>query len=65
MLYITYIYSSFATVILFNKDEKCGGRDEKVPQDFTQIGNDYYLISTEEMPWLQAQYDCMNRQGLS
>ena len=34
-----------------------------MPQDFLQLGNDYYLISDEEMPWLQAQYDCMNRQG--
>jgi secreted trypsin-like serine protease len=45
------------------KNEKCGGRNDKVPQDFIQLGNDYYLISEEEMSWLQAQYDCMNRQG--
>ncbi|XP_023334631.1 uncharacterized protein LOC111706097, partial [Eurytemora carolleeae] len=45
------------------KDEKCTGQDEKVPDEFVQVGNNYYIISDDSLPWLQAQYYCMNKQG--
>lgn len=45
------------------QDEECGGREEKVPEEFTQVGKNYYIISEDTLPWLQAQYYCMNRQG--
>jgi len=43
--------------------EKCVGRNRSAPEEFIQLGNNYYLISDEKLPWLQAQYYCMNREG--
>jgi len=45
------------------QEEECIGRNGNIPEEYTQVGNSYYIISEEELPWLQAQYYCMNREG--
>ena len=42
---------------------ECEGKREEVPPQFVSVGPDYYLISEEKLPWPQAQYDCMSREG--
>jgi len=45
------------------QQEHCVGDREEGPDDFIQIGSNYYLISEEKLAWPQAQYTCMNKKG--
>ena len=46
------------------KDDQCIGRKDDIPQDFVLVGDNYYLISDDALAWPQAQYNCMNKQGM-
>ena len=52
------------TLLIFHiLKETCQGRKLEIPDEFVQVGSEYYLISEEKMPWPQAQYQCMNQKG--
>ena len=39
-------------------------RPLEVPSDFLRTENgDLYFVSQEELPWAQAQYECISRKG--
>ena len=51
-------------------EEKCidhvctsEGSKPTVLADYQKIGNEWYFISQEELPWPQAQYECLSMQG--
>jgi hypothetical protein len=36
----------------------------EVPSEYLNVGNgDLYYLSQEELPWAQAQYECLSRKG--
>ena len=34
-----------------------------VPPEYLRVGSRHYLVSREELPWPQAQYECLSRSG--
>ena len=39
--------------------------ERKIPQDFLEAADtgDYFYVSEAELPWAQAQYECLARKG--
>ena len=36
----------------------------KIPEDFAAAADgDYFYVSEAELPWAQAQYECLARKG--
>ncbi len=38
-------------------------KPKSVPADYVRIGDRHYLIGGDELPWPQAQYECLGRSG--
>ena len=66
---------TFTTIIKnFRKEEgpsKCINKTcvtpapkQEVPSEYLKVGSgDLYYLSQEELPWAQAQYECLSRKG--
>lgn len=35
----------------------------EIPSVYTEVGNKHYFVGRDALPWPQAQYDCLNRNG--
>lgn len=46
-----------------NKTECVYKQSHEVPDGYRRIGTGQFLISDEELPWPQAQYECLNLHG--
>lgn len=36
----------------------------RAPPEYVSVGGEQYYVSTKPSSWSQAQYDCMNREGM-
>jgi hypothetical protein len=46
-----------------NKTECVTKGKHEVPGNYRKIGSGMYIVSEEELPWPQAQYECLNLHG--
>ncbi len=38
-------------------------KEPDIPEEYFAADNDYFYVSEDELPWAQAQYDCLSRKG--